>query len=151
MNNAPRLFRHVVFVRDDDDGVAAVVERAEEVEDLAARLRIEVPRRLVGEQQGRFVHQSAGNGHALSLPAGELVRLVMHPVAQPAGGQGSSASSRRCTRGMRAYTSGSSTFCRAVVRARRLNVWKTNPIFLLRTAASSSSFIASTGVPSRMY
>ncbi len=37
------------------------------------------------------------------------------------------------------------------MRASRLNVWNTKPIFLLRTAASSSSFIDSTGVPSRMY
>ena len=34
-----------------------------------------------------------------------------------------------------AYTSGSSTLCSAVARGSRLNVWKTNPISLLRTRA----------------
>ena len=36
------------------------------------------------------------------------------------------------------YISGSSTFSAALVRASRLNCWKTNPIFLFRISASWS-------------
>ena len=62
-------------------------ELAEEVEDLAAGLGVEVARRLVGEQQGRLVDERAGDGDALPLAARQLIRLMVHPVAQPDGGE----------------------------------------------------------------
>ena len=46
------------------------------------------------------------------------------------------------------YTSGSSTFASAVVRGSRLYDWKTRPILPLRIAASSSSLIPDTSIPS---
>ena len=46
---------------------------------------------------------------------------------------------------------GSSTFRRAVVRARRLNCWKTNPILRLRIFASAFSSSRATCSPSSSY
>ena len=68
---------HVGLVRDDDDGVARLVEPLEDAHDLDAGLRIEIAGGLVGEQNRRIVHEGAGDGHALALPAGELVRAVI--------------------------------------------------------------------------
>ena len=42
---------------------------------------------------------------------------------------------------------GNSTFCKAVRRGRRLNVWNTKPISTLRTDARSSSLILDTSCP----
>ena len=50
------------------------------------------------------------------------------------------ARSRRSRAGVSVYISGSSTFSVALVRARRLNCWNTNPIFLFRISASWSRF-----------
>jgi hypothetical protein len=42
-----------------------------------------LPGGLVGEDQGRRVHERAGNGDALLLSAGELARLMVGAVGQP--------------------------------------------------------------------
>jgi len=54
VNDALRFLGHVVLVRDQDDGVAAGGELAEEIENFAAGLRVEVSGRLVGQQQRRL-------------------------------------------------------------------------------------------------
>ena len=46
------------------------------------RHRVEVARRLVGQDEFGVVHQAAGDGHALLLAAGELRRPVVEPLAQ---------------------------------------------------------------------
>ena len=86
MNDPFRFASDIIFVRHDDDGVAVGVEVAEEIEDFAAGLRIEVARRFVGEEERRFVHERAGDGDALALAAGEFVGLVVHAVAEADGG-----------------------------------------------------------------
>src|SRR5262249_20987792 len=45
-----RALRDVALVGDEDDGVAVLVELLEQPHDLFARGRVEVARRLVGEQ-----------------------------------------------------------------------------------------------------
>src|ERR1700692_1064015 len=70
MNDAPCFLCHVVFMRNQDDGVPAIMQRPEEVENLTPGLRIEVAGWLVGEQQRRLVDESTGDGHALTLTAG---------------------------------------------------------------------------------
>ena len=52
--------------------------------------------------------------------------------------------------GVSVYMSGSSTFSSALVRASRLNCWKTNPIFLFRISASWSRFSFPTLIPSSL-
>ena len=66
----------VGFVRDQDDGVAGLVQAGEQRHDLGAGLRVEVAGRLVGEQDRRVVHERARDGHALALAARQLVRPV---------------------------------------------------------------------------
>src|SRR5262249_37448085 len=74
VHDAASTPRDVVLVRDEDDGVPFLVERAEEGHDLFAGPGVEVPGGLVGEQKRRPVDQGPGDRHALSLAAGKLVR-----------------------------------------------------------------------------
>ena len=54
----------------------------EQVHHLAAGARVEIARRLVGQQDRRLVGQRAGDGHALLLAAGELRGMVGRPRFQ---------------------------------------------------------------------
>jgi hypothetical protein len=56
------------------NGAALVVEGPEQVEDLRAGAAVECAGRLVGEDEGRVVDESAGDRHALLLAAGKLAR-----------------------------------------------------------------------------
>ena len=69
------------LVGHEDDGKALGVEGAEEGHDLGTALRVEVAGRLVGEDEGGAADEGAGDGDPLLLAAGELVRLVVPPVA----------------------------------------------------------------------
>ena len=55
---------------------------AHDVEHLADQLGVERRGRLVEEHQLRVHRQRPGDRHALLLAAGELVRVVVHPVAE---------------------------------------------------------------------
>jgi hypothetical protein len=62
-------------------GLAEVVDaRAQQGEDLRARLAVQVPGRLVGEHDVGPGHQCPGHGHALLLSAGQLRRPVVQAV-----------------------------------------------------------------------
>ena len=56
-------------------------------EDLGSRRRVEVPRRLVGQDHLGAVHERAGDGDALLLAAGQLRGQVVPPRAEPDGVQ----------------------------------------------------------------
>ena len=71
------------LVGDEDDGVAAPVQLVEEPDDLLAGGGVEVAGGLVGEEERGLAHERAGDGDALALAAGELVRLVVHAVREP--------------------------------------------------------------------
>ena len=58
------------------------IELLEEREDLVAGARVEVAGRLVGEEERRLGDERARDGDALLLPAGELVRRVMHALGE---------------------------------------------------------------------
>src|SRR5262245_3591575 len=63
----------VGLVRDEHDRDALVaVEADEQVQDVEARLRVEVAGRLVGEQERGAVHERPRDRDALLLPAREL-------------------------------------------------------------------------------
>ncbi len=55
---------------------------AQQVEHFVARFAVEVAGRLVGEGDGGFGDQGAGNGDALLLPTGKLVGTVLGAVVQ---------------------------------------------------------------------
>ena len=75
--------RRVRVVRDHHRGLAQRVDRvAQQREDLAARRRIEVAGRLVGEHHARARHQRSGDRHALLLTARQLRRAVREAVTE---------------------------------------------------------------------
>ena len=61
------------------------LRRLEEREDLEARARVEVAGGLVGEEHRRARDERARDRDALLLAAGELVRCVMHAIAETDG------------------------------------------------------------------
>ena len=54
----------------------------EDIHDLHGGLGVERAGRLVGKQDIRVVHERAGNGDALHLAAGHLVRLLIELIAE---------------------------------------------------------------------
>src|ERR1019366_1104813 len=71
-------------VRDHDDGRAALlVDGEEELVDLRARRRVEVPRGLVGKEEARLEEERAGEGYALLLASRELARPVLDALLEP--------------------------------------------------------------------
>ena len=69
----------VHLVGDDDHGGLAVGKVAQDAQHLAGQLRVEGRGRLVEAENVRVQSQCAGNGHALLLTAGKLVRVVACP------------------------------------------------------------------------
>ncbi len=64
-------------VRDHHDGLPGLlVEGPQNIEHGLRVARIEIAGWLIGEQDGRFVHQRASNGDALLLAAGEGAGFV---------------------------------------------------------------------------
>ncbi len=61
------------LVRHDDHRHVLVGKRADHAQHLAGQKRIERGGRLVEKEDFRLHRQRAGDGHALLLPAGELI------------------------------------------------------------------------------
>ncbi len=59
----------MLVVGDDDERQPAAGQVAEDTQDVVRALRVEVPRRLVAQQDARFGHERAGDGRPLPLPA----------------------------------------------------------------------------------
>src|SRR5690242_12249665 len=62
-------------VRHLHDRRAVRIELLEELHDLLSLARVQIPGRLVGENQGRLVNQRARHRHELLLATGELSRI----------------------------------------------------------------------------
>jgi hypothetical protein len=70
-------------VRDHDEHRAGLARHAlQQLPHRSGVFRIEVPRRLVAQQQRRPVHQRPRNRDALPLAAGEFAGQVRRPAAQ---------------------------------------------------------------------
>jgi hypothetical protein len=69
-------------VGDEHDRPTVRVQRAQDVEDVMAGLRVEVAGRLVGEDDRRVGDDGPGDGDPLLLAAGQLPRLVPEAVAE---------------------------------------------------------------------
>src|SRR5436190_1890166 len=83
LHEAGAVLGDVHFVGDEHDGDAALeIQLLEDVHDLDARPRIEVPGRLVRQQDRRLVDQRARDGDALLLAARQLVGIVIHALAE---------------------------------------------------------------------
>ena len=75
MDDAPGVAGDLGLVRHQDDGDAFLaIELLEHQQDLIAGLRVEVPGRLVGEQERRVVDERPRDRHALLLAAHILYR-----------------------------------------------------------------------------
>ena len=65
---------------DHDRLLEALVQLLEDVEDLLAGLRVELARRLVGEEEGRVVRKGDGDRDPLLLAAAQFGRPVDGPL-----------------------------------------------------------------------
>ncbi len=75
-------------VRDHQDGVARVVQLAEDLEHNRFIRFVKVAGGLVGENQLRLIDESARDGHALLFAARKLGREMRQAVAEPHAAQG---------------------------------------------------------------
>src|SRR3990170_280504 len=76
-------------VGDEDEREALLlVEALHEGDDLLRRLRVEVPRGLVREDDVRLVHEAPGDRHSLLLPAAQLRGLLERIHLEPDGLEG---------------------------------------------------------------
>ena len=64
-------------VRDQDQGLPAGVEVQQQLPERLPVGGIQRPSRLVGQQQGRGVHQGAGDRHPLPFPARQATRVAV--------------------------------------------------------------------------
>jgi len=67
---------------EDQRGARRAVEVEEQVFHSLGGLGVEVAGRLVGKQDPGLVDERPGHGHPLALPARELRRVVVEPVAE---------------------------------------------------------------------
>ena len=72
----------VHLVGDDDHRGLPIGQVSQHPEDFAGQLRVQRGSGLVKTEDVRVESQRAGNGHALLLAAGELVRVVVCPLRE---------------------------------------------------------------------
>ena len=72
----------VVMGHDHEGGLACLVQGTHQSKQPFSAVCVEVPRRLIGQDQVRILHQRARHRDALLLAAGEFSRLVMEAVPQ---------------------------------------------------------------------
>ena len=98
-----------------------VVQLLEQRHHFDGHAAVEISRRLVGEEQRRLRDQRSRDRHALLLTARQLARLVIESFAESDAAERFGRELLRVGfRPLRSYSSGSSTFSSAVVRASRL-------------------------------
>jgi hypothetical protein len=132
-----RRSRRARVVRDHHDRLAVARDRlAQQLEDLAARLRVEVAGRLVGEDDRRLRHERARDRDALLLAARELGRPVLRRSARPTAQQ---VVEEALSGFSPAIESGRTMFSSAVSIGSRLKNWKTKPMCSRRSCVSSLS------------
>ena len=82
MHGAPRMRRDVALVRDENDGVPALVQIFKQRHNFFARFRIQIAGRFIRQNDGRLIHEGAGDRYALALTARQFVWFMIHPIAQ---------------------------------------------------------------------
>src|SRR5204863_1456671 len=95
-NDALGTAREGEIVRDEHDRRARLaVQRLEQLHDTRAGLAVEVARGLVGEEQPRRIAERPRDRDALLLATGELIREVVHTIAETHPGEQLAGSRRR--------------------------------------------------------
>src|SRR4029079_5226633 len=74
--------RDLAVMGDDEKRRSLAVELVQQGHDLCARVRVEVPGRLVGKEDGRFADDRTGDRHSLALSSGELRGAVVEAMAE---------------------------------------------------------------------
>ena len=83
-DDAIRVLRHIVVVRDQHDGLVEVArERADHLHHIDFGARIEIAGRLVGEHDLRPCDERARDADALLLAAGHLRGVMRQALAEP--------------------------------------------------------------------
>src|SRR2546423_1760302 len=67
----------------EHDGQSLLIQRLQDTHDLHTGVTIQVPRRLIRQQQRRPIDQRARNSHALLLTPREFSRFMVHAISQP--------------------------------------------------------------------
>jgi hypothetical protein len=128
VHHAPRVGRHVGLVGDHQHGDAVVaVQRQQQAHDLVAAPGVEVAGGLVGQHHRRLGDDGPRDGDPLLLAARQFGRGVVLPAAQAHRLQRRAAAHGAALALSPRYSSGSSTFSCADVRASRLKPWNTKP------------------------
>ena len=70
------------FMRHNDHGGVFFRKAADYAEDFSGQFRVERGGRFVKAENIRIQRKGAGNRDALALSAGELMRIIVHPVLQ---------------------------------------------------------------------
>ena len=83
LDNAFSLGRHLRIVGNDNHRVALIAQLMQDRHHLFAGMAVERSGRFIREDHLPAVHQRTGNTYALLLAAGQLRRLVIHPLRQP--------------------------------------------------------------------
>ena len=113
---------------DDQGGTVLRVQAEQQVDDLFADVRIEVPGGLVGQQQAWLHDQGAGDRDSLLLAAGQLGGQGASPVTEPDGVQELPGAGGRVEGEPRRWGStGAMTLSRADSAGSRWKRWNTKP------------------------
>ena len=100
-HDAPRVAHGRLFVRDHHDRLCIAGQVSEQLEQAVRGARIEIARRLVRQQDRRFVRECAGDRDALLLSAGQLEGNLSACSTMPSRSSSSSARGRRSRNGQR--------------------------------------------------
>ncbi len=87
ISRAPRAFDQRAIVGGDQHRGAQPVQFAEQADQPRADLRIDIARRLVGDQKIGPRHHGARDGDALLFAAGQGRRIGAHAIAEPHPGE----------------------------------------------------------------
>ena len=76
------MIRNIRFVSNDDYSVSLIVNFLKYRHNFYGGFGIQVTRRLIGQEHGRFGDDGARNGHALLLPTRQFARRMVLPALE---------------------------------------------------------------------
>ena len=78
---------NIAVMRDENNGMAFVMQLAQDPHHVLAAAAVQCARRFVGENDLSAIHQGAGNGNPLLLAAGKLVGFMFQTICQTQAGK----------------------------------------------------------------